>query len=664
MRPAEIAEEPASFFARLVGRVGEPVVRAALRQAMRILGQQFVMGETIEAALRRAAQSPELNYSFDMLGEAALTAADAERYFAAYGARDRGRGRLRPRTAARCSTRPSVSVKLSALCPRYEVAQSARAVRELAAKLAGARRRGARCRHRPHRRRRGGGPARAIARDLRATCIATRACATTRASDSRCRRIRSVRSTSSTGSASSRAAAARTIPVRLVKGAYWDSEIKRAQELGLDGYPVFTRKCNTDVSYLACAKALLTQHAALYPQFATHNAHTVAWLLEVGRRPAAPFELQRLHGMGEELYGELLERPGFAHRCPRLRARRQSRALVAVPRAAVARERREHVVRESARAGRGAHRRDRRGSRRGRACVADGCASAHPAAAGVVSRRSARTRAARISLRLRELETLAAALDAERRRPLACAAAHRAARTSAVRATSAAIRRIDAASSVSRSSRMRRTARRALDAASAFARDWSETPAEERAALLRRAADLVEADRAELVARCVAETGKTIPDSLAEVREAVDLLRYYAAEAERVLATPTALPGPTGERNRLELDRPRRVLLREPVEFPARDLHGAGGGGARGRQHRASRSRPSRARWSRRAPSRCSSRPASRRARCSSCPATAARSARRCCVTRASPASLSRARSRRHARSIRRSRAARARSRR
>ena len=105
----------------------------------------------------------------------------------------------------------------------------------------------------------------------------------------------------------------RTMPVRLVKGAYWDTEIKRAQEQGLDDYPVFTRKCNTDVSYLACAKALLAQHHSLYPQFATHNAHTVAWLLEVGGD--RPFELQRLHGMGEELYGELVERPEFTRRC-------------------------------------------------------------------------------------------------------------------------------------------------------------------------------------------------------------------------------------------------------------------------------------------------------------------------------------------------------------
>ena len=134
VRPAEIAEEPGSFFARLVGRVGEPVVRTALRQAMRILGQQFVMGETIEAALRRSAESPELNYSFDMLGEAALTAADAERYFGAYSAAIAAVGGS-AQSGRSLLDAPSVSVKLSALCPRYEVAQSSRAVRELTARL-------------------------------------------------------------------------------------------------------------------------------------------------------------------------------------------------------------------------------------------------------------------------------------------------------------------------------------------------------------------------------------------------------------------------------------------------------------------------------------------------------------------------------------------------
>jgi len=310
VRPAELDEAPASFFSRLVERVGEPVVRAALRQAMRILGSQFVMGETIDGALRRAAEHPEFNYSFDMLGEAALTAADAQRYFEAYVAAIAAVGRSGGRLESLLDA-PSVSVKLSALTPRFEVAQSARAARELVDRLT------------------------ALALGARESSIGLTVDAeeadrleltlaifaevfgderledyaglglAVQGYQKRALRVLEWLAALARG-------VGRTIPVRLVKGAYWDSEVKRAQEQGLDDYPVFTRKCNTDVSYLACAKALLTQHDSLYPQFATHNAHTVAWLLEVGADK--PFELQRLHGMGEELYGELNARPGFGHR--------------------------------------------------------------------------------------------------------------------------------------------------------------------------------------------------------------------------------------------------------------------------------------------------------------------------------------------------------------
>ena len=203
----------------------------------------------------------------------------------------------------------------------------------------------------------------------------------------------------------------RTIPVRLVKGAYWDSEIKRAQELGLDGYPVFTRKCNTDVSYLACAKALLTRARPRSTRSSRRTTRTPSPGCSRSA-PTRPFELQRLHGMGEELYGELLERPGFARRCRvyapvgshehllpylvrRLLENGANTSFV------------NRLVQAEAR-----HRRDRRGSRRGRARAADGRASAHPAAARVVSRPSARTRAARISRRCATLEALAAALGA------------------------------------------------------------------------------------------------------------------------------------------------------------------------------------------------------------------------------------------------------------
>ncbi len=307
LRAADVAEDTGTFLTRLVERLGEPVVRGALRQAMKILGAQFVMGETIDAALRRAARAPEYDYSFDMLGEAALTRADAQRYLEAYRDSIAAIGR-----APKSGFSASISVKLSALEPRYERAQSPRALDVVTAALLD------------------------LARTARAADVALTvdaeeadrlelslaifACVFRDASlagyeglglavqayQKRAPHVLRWLEALARG-------AGRRIPVRLVKGAYWDSEIKRAQELGLDGYPVFTRKTSTDVSYLACARGLLTEHVHLLPQFATHNAHTVAWILEAGA--GRPFEFQRLHGMGEELYGALLARPGVERRC-------------------------------------------------------------------------------------------------------------------------------------------------------------------------------------------------------------------------------------------------------------------------------------------------------------------------------------------------------------
>ncbi len=562
VRAADVAEPPGSFFSRVIERVGEPVVRAALKQAMRILGQQFVMGETIVDALRRAAESPELNYSFDMLGEAALTAADAKRYFAAYAAAVAAVGRSAKRGVALLDA-PSVSVKLSALSPRYELAQSSRAVAELSARVA---------------------ELAVAARDagIGLTVDAEEADRLELSlvifanvyGDARLRdysgfglavqayQKRAIHVLDWLGELAR--GRGRTIPVRLVKGAYWDSEIKRAQELGLEGYPVFTRKCNTDVSYLACAKALLTRHATLYPQFATHNAHTVAWLLDVGAGRA--FELQRLHGMGEELYGELLERSRFAHRV-RVYAPVGSHEHL-LP----------YLVRRLLENGANTSFVNR--LVQSEASIDDIVADPIEVARSVVTAshpriplpralyepERANSRGTNLASR-RDLDDLAAALGASgagdwlARPRVAGADAAGEARECLDPADR---RRVVGAAEFADAA----TARRALDVASDFAPRWSETRAVERAALLERAADLVEADRGELVARCVAETGKTIADSLAEVREAVDLLRYYAAQARCVLAAPLALPGPTGERNQLELIGRGVFFCVSPWNFP------------------------------------------------------------------------------------------------
>jgi RHH-type proline utilization regulon transcriptional repressor/proline dehydrogenase/delta 1-pyrroline-5-carboxylate dehydrogenase len=562
VRAADVAEQPRKFLARLVERLGEPVVRAALRQAMRVLGQQFVMGETIEAALARAAAAPEFNYSFDMLGEAALTTADADRYFRAYEAAIAAVGRAAAAAPTQADA-PSVSVKLSALFPRYELAQHGRAVPALGTKLAELAR-----------------AARAAGIGLTVDAEEADRLELSLAIFARAFASKALADYAGLGMAvqayQKRAPAVlswldalaesggRTIPVRLVKGAYWDTEIKRAQEQGLEGYPVFTRKCNTDVSYLACARALLSEHTHLYPQFATHNAHTVAWLLEVGRD--RPFELQRLHGMGEELYRELYARPGFAHRCrvyapvgsheqllPYLvrRLLENGANTSFVNRLADAAANVDDVVAEPAAMVRslpavshpriplpgqifGAERRNSRGLN-----LADGYEQRRLAAA--LARTApgtwrARPRIAGVDRRGTARESRD---PADRRRVVGV------------------VEDADAA-----------LAAEALSAASGYWSRWNDVPAARRAAALERAAELFEGDRAELVARCVAETGKSVPDSLAEVREAVDLLRYYAGECRRLFAAPAAMPGPTGERNELRLVGRGVFVCVSPWNFP------------------------------------------------------------------------------------------------
>ena len=558
VRATDVAEDAGTFVARLVERLGEPVVRAALRQARKILGAQFVMGETIEAALTRAARAPEYDYSFDMLGEAALTRADAERYLASYRAAIAAIGAARGGGFS-----ASISVKLSALEPRYEHAHAPSALASIGASLL------------------------ELARAARAAGVALTVDAEeadrlelSLAIFARVFRAADLAGYDGLGLAvqayQKRAphvlrwlealarGSRRRIPVRLVKGAYWDAEIKRAQELGLDGYPVFTRKTSTDVSYLACARDLLLEHEHLFPQFATHNAHTVAWILEVGA--GQPFEFQRLHGMGEELYGALLARPGVERRCrvyapvgshehllPYLvrRLLENGANTSFVNRLVHADAPAETIVEDPVEVTRrlddvthpriplprdlfAPQRRNSRGSN-----LADG----------------------------RELARLGADLaatapggwHAEPR----IAGADRSGTPHASRNPADQARVVGSVGWADAG-----TARAALDAASEFQREWGATSAASRADRLRAAADLFERATAELVARIVKETGRTLADGLAEIREAVDLLRYYAAQGEKLFATPARLPGPTGERNELRLVARGVFVCISPWNFP------------------------------------------------------------------------------------------------
>ncbi|MBX6323187.1 MAG: bifunctional proline dehydrogenase/L-glutamate gamma-semialdehyde dehydrogenase PutA, partial [Rhodospirillaceae bacterium] len=307
----EAGRDLGGLLGRMVARSGEPVIRQAITQAMRILGRQFVMGRTIEEALDRAValERRGFRYSYDMLGEAARTAADVEAYDRAYhhaieasGRVARGRGPI---------DSPGISVKLSALHPRYEAAQRDRVMTELVPRL------------------------KALARRARELDIGFTVDA--EEADRLDLSLDVIEAVSADPELAGwqgfglavQAYQKRALPlldwlaamarrhrrrlmVRLVKGAYWDSEIKLAQERGLDDYPVFTRKLATDVSYIACVRRLLADPVAFYPQFATHNAHTLAAVMEVAA-PGAAFEFQRLHGMGESLYEDLAAPERLGH---------------------------------------------------------------------------------------------------------------------------------------------------------------------------------------------------------------------------------------------------------------------------------------------------------------------------------------------------------------
>jgi len=296
-KPFEV-NDPMGFLRRLVARIGEPLVRAAMRKAMQILGHQFVMGRSIEEGLARAASlDPErFRVSFDMLGESAITQADAQRYLHSYESAILTMGRS-INVQGGWASRPSISVKLSAIHPRYEMQQRRRVLDELSASL----------------------------KHL-CLCAQSAGIALTVDAEEADRLELSLelldrvwtdpqlkdweglglavqayqkRATRVVEHLMERSATRPPLNVRLVKGAYWDSEIKRAQERGALDYPVFTRKSHTDLSYLACA-ARLFKAQRIRRQFATHNAHTIASIIELSEGKA--FEFQRLHGMGEDLY--------------------------------------------------------------------------------------------------------------------------------------------------------------------------------------------------------------------------------------------------------------------------------------------------------------------------------------------------------------------------
>lgn len=553
--------EHAPTLRRMAAKLGEPAIRSGVGLAMKIMGEQFVLGRDIGEALRRAHSGDQapFRYSFDMLGEAARTQADADRYFAAY--RD---AIIAVGAAAHAErdlfARDSVSVKLSALYSRYEVLHAETAVPALIARTVElaqlAREQGIGLTIDAEESERLEMSLDIIAGVAAAPSLAGWNGLGMAVQAYQRRALAVIAWAEALG-----AATARRLTVRLVKGAYWDTEIKRAQERGLADYPVFTRKAATDVSYLACAKAML-QAPNLYPAFATHNALSVATILEWAG-VARDFEFQRLHGMGVGLYETLMAERGIAVRVY---------APVGGHRDLLA-----YLVRRLLENGANSSFVHQIADRR----ISDDELLADPAAQiaavgltanpGIpmpsdifgASRRNAS------GLDLSDAATLAA---------LRCALEQTWAETHRAAPLIDGVQGDGASSPVRDPADTRRTVGgvvsatpadvvAAITSAAAAQLQWNALAIDQRAACLERAADMLEADRDAFMALAIREAGKSVADALAEVREAVDFCRYYALQARAQFA-PITLPGPTGERNELQLAARGVFACISPWNFP------------------------------------------------------------------------------------------------
>jgi RHH-type transcriptional regulator, proline utilization regulon repressor / proline dehydrogenase / delta 1-pyrroline-5-carboxylate dehydrogenase len=506
----------------LVARAGEPFVRQGVGAAMRLMGQVFVMGRDIAEAMKRMEGRDNRGFtaSFDMLGEAARTKADAERYFQAY------RGAIAA-VGKRAERGHSISVKLSALHPRYETAKAARCVPELAEMLAELAQMAAEA-------------------GVQLTVDAEEAARLEMSLDiieavARASQLKGWDGLGMAVQAYSKRArpviawadalgceTGRIMQVRLVKGAYWDSEIKWAQERGLSDYPLFTRKAATDVSYLACSRDMLAARN-IRPAFATHNALTVATILEWASN-SRDFEFQRLHGMGQGLFERLVRDEGY--HCRIYAPVGGHRDLLA------------YLVRRLLENGANSsfvHQ------------LADDDVSEEELLADPVEKVMLCGGTPHPAIKL------PSALFAPERmnsQGIDLDDASELITTAAIISMPVQIAAVDTPSVDG-----------AIANASAAFPAWSKTPVIERAACLNRLADLLEEHRGPLMAIAVQEAKKTIPDALAEVREAVDFCRYYAARAIRDLE-PVELPGPTGERNVLRMEGRGVWAAIAPWNFP------------------------------------------------------------------------------------------------
>jgi RHH-type transcriptional regulator, proline utilization regulon repressor / proline dehydrogenase / delta 1-pyrroline-5-carboxylate dehydrogenase len=565
VNPTSVADV-GGWITRLAARAGEPIVRTALRQGMKLMAEQFVMGRDIEEALKRSISDDQKSYrhSFDMLGEGAMTAADAERYFVAYQDAITAISGY-AKSAKSVFAAPGISVKLSALHPRYELAQRERVMAEMLPKVM-----------KLAEMARDGGIGMTldaeeterleISLDIFATIYADKRFAgyeglglAVQAYQNRASHVIDwlIELAQKHG---------RRIMTRLVKGAYWDTEIKRAQMLGYTNYPVFTRKANTDVSYLACAAKMLARPEAFYCQFATHNAHTVATIMQ---RATADnqFEFQRLHGMGMELYDAVLAHsqndrtyacrvyapvgshedllPYLVRRLLENGANSSFVNRIADPDVSI-----DDVIADPI------------------AACEKNALKANPKlpvpqnlfqTSNVPRINSSGFSFSDVTATNGLLEEMAPALATNNfiARPLIAGVPMRGVPANAFDPTH-----------LSKIGVVENADDALLDLSCDIASKWNGLPGEARAEILDRAADLLEERRGFFVALMVKEAGKTMPDALGEVREAADFCSYYAALCRKHFCAAEVLSGPTGESNELTLTGRGVFAAISPWNFP------------------------------------------------------------------------------------------------
>lgn len=551
---------------KLINKTGEPVVRTGVYQAMKVMGRQFVMGQTIQEALKRAQTKKHRSYrfSYDMLGEAALTSADADRYLAAY---------LRAiKAIAKANTKnniedaASISIKLSALHPRYEIANVNRVIEELAPNVK---------------------KIVDLASSLNvAVTVDAEEADRLELSLMIFERVYSENTTAGyegfglvVQAFQKRAGSVidflselvdkhgRKIPLRLVKGAYWDTEIKRSQELGLQDYPVFTRKVNTDISYLACARKLLSNRDKFYPQFATHNANTVA-AVRIMAKDNLGYEFQRLHGMGQTLHEQSIDpavlnvpcrvyAPVGSHEdlLPYLVRRLLENGAntsfvnrlvdleldidditqdpIAVVRSHIDNHRHPNIPLP-----RDIFQPERLNS--------DGINLADVAT-------------------LHELE---AELDPIKQQKLTATPLIPGYRGDSKAKEVRSPANLDFLVGHSIDAEAEDAELALVNAQKAFT-EWNNTAVHERAVMINKVGDLIQSNQNIIMHLLRHEAGKSLDDSVSEIKEAIDFCRYYAHHAEKKMSQPIKMPGPTGESNFLTLQAKGVFVCISPWNFPA-----------------------------------------------------------------------------------------------